>query len=246
MKSLVRPICRVQHASSLYVDSFEKCAAAHFIKPAAPILVLNGNIGGPQNYQTKAFIEHCSKYWDTIFYVPGPLELKNNSAHNMEAMNALAGKYRNVHVMADNTIHLSEYNTTFIGNILHTETNSDFNKDVNTINSALDAHSKTDSKLVVLSHGVPYPELRLPLDRESETPKQAPYPRINSYMNAWICGYTRGGSEYITNDGIVYAYNARGHIAKENDFTGTHGWRRDAYIDIPNNDDLGGEPELIA
>jgi hypothetical protein len=246
MKKVTERVCRVQHTSSLYVDSFEKCAAAHFLRPVAPILVLNGNIGGPQNYQTKAFIEHCSKYWDTVFYVPGPLELKNNAEHNMEVMNALADKYRNVHVMADNTIHLSGYNTTFIGNILRTETNSEFNKDIIAINSALETCAKTDSKLVVLSHGIPYPELRLPLDTESGAPKHTPLPRINSYMNAWICGYSRGGSEYVTNDGVVYAYNARGHIAKDNDFTGTHGWRRDAYIDIPNNDDLGGCPELIA
>jgi len=246
MKSFIHPICRVQHASSLYVDSFEKCAAAHFIKPVAPILVLNGNIGAPQNYQTNAFIDHCAKYWDVVLYVPGPLELKNNAEHNMKAMNALADKYKNVHLMADKTIHLSQYNTTFIGNILRTETKSEFNKDIATINSALDNHAKTDSKLVVLTHGIPHAELRLPLDTESEAQKYVSRPRINSYMNAWICGYSRGGSEYVTNDGIVYAYNARGHIAKDNDFTGTHGWRRDAYIDIPNNDDLGGYPELIA
>jgi len=245
MKSFIRPICRVQHASSLYVDSFEKCSAAHFIKPVAPILVLNGNIGAPQNYQTEAFIGHCAKYWDTVFYVPGPWELKNNAVHNMKGMNALASKYNNVHIMANNTIHLSEYNTTFIGNILRTETKSEFNKDAEQINNALDTHASTNSKLVVLSHGLPYVGLRLPLDTGTETPKHLAIPRINSYMNAWICGYTRGGAEYTASDGAIYAYNARGHIAKDNDFTGTHGWRRDAYVDIPNNEDLGGVPELI-
>ena len=246
MKNYLPRVCRVQHVSSLYVDSFEKCAAAHFLKPVAPILVLNGNIGAPQNYQTNAFIGHCAKYWDTVFYVPGPWELKNNEELNIKEMNVLASKYNNVHVMGNNSVFLSEYNTFFIGNTLRTDTKTEFVKDVNSINNNLNTYATTDSKLVVLSHGLPYKTLVLPIDIETETINNLQTPRINTYMNAWICGYSRGAAEYVSDNGTIYTYNARGHIAKANDFTGAHGWKRDAYIDIPNIDDFGGSPELIA
>jgi hypothetical protein len=164
----------------------------------------------------------------------------------MKALYALASKYNNVHVMENNSVYLSEYNTFFIGNTLRTETKTEFVKDVNSINNTLDTHSTTDSKLVVLSHGLPYKTLLLPIDIETETFNNLQTHRINTYMNAWICGYTRGAAEYVSDNGTVYAYNARGHIAKSNDFTGVHGWKRDAYIDIPNIDHFGGSPDLIA
>lgn len=66
---------RIQYASCLYVDTFEKVVGAHFVKPVAPILVLNGNIGRLSSYQTQAFINHCGRLWQKVIYVPGVYEL---------------------------------------------------------------------------------------------------------------------------------------------------------------------------
>lgn len=66
---------RIQYASCLYVDKFEKVTGAHFVKPVAPILVLNGNIGMLSSYQTAAFLKHCRQLWQSVIYVPGSYEL---------------------------------------------------------------------------------------------------------------------------------------------------------------------------
>jgi len=66
---------RIQYASSLYVDKFPKVVGAHFVRPAAPILVLAGRIGRLDSYQTHAFLAHCSRQWQHIIYVPDEYDL---------------------------------------------------------------------------------------------------------------------------------------------------------------------------
>ena len=72
-------MCRVQYTSGLYVDLFEKTVGVHFVKPVAPILVLNGNIGRPDKIQTYDFIKDCNKKWSTVYYIPGKYELENSN-----------------------------------------------------------------------------------------------------------------------------------------------------------------------
>ena len=72
-------ICRIQYTSGLFVDLFEKTVGVHFVKPVAPILVLNGNIGRPDKKQTYDFIKDCSKKWSTVYYIPGKYEMDNST-----------------------------------------------------------------------------------------------------------------------------------------------------------------------
>jgi hypothetical protein len=84
---------RLQYASNLFVDctlnSFSK-----LVKPAAPHLVLLGNIGRPESPKTFHFLRYCSKHWDNVFWIPGPHELSNPKGARMtiheKAMNARA------------------------------------------------------------------------------------------------------------------------------------------------------------
>ena len=73
---------RLQYASNLFVDctlnSFSK-----LVKPAAPSLVLLGNIGRPESPKTYHFLRYCSKHWDHVFWIPGPHELSNRKGGRM-------------------------------------------------------------------------------------------------------------------------------------------------------------------
>jgi hypothetical protein len=79
---------------------FEKVVGAHFVKPAAGILVLNGNIGKLSSFQTRAFLQHCSRLWKSVIYIPGPYELRESF---------LSESKSNVHYLNNSSVLLNGY-----------------------------------------------------------------------------------------------------------------------------------------
>ena len=208
-------LLRIQYASSLFVDCDEKVVPAHYVKPVAPILVLAGNIGVAK--QADDFLRHCSRLWDQVVFVPGDYELTNNQ----EFMSY--GRYHNVHRLHNDTHYLSEYRAKIIGTPLRTLADKQF---------LFNAFSKTEPGTCVVAVTNKIPDTGVIHSADAGQPPQGDlYPSVN----AWICDYPPGGAKNVIYDnGVLVAYNARGHIAGQNDITGAKGWRRDAFLDVPN------------
>jgi len=209
---------RIQHVSNLYVDAFETSAGAHYVKPVAPILVLNGNIG--RGYQLRQFIQHCARNWDHVLYVPGDYELTHHG-HRIAAeheLDNMVADFPNTQLMTNYCAHIPSANTYFVG----TPYLNIFDKWW--LRDEMDKLVDVEENVVIISSGSPI--------------IKRPNLETTPVADAWLFGGAVGGGHIMGACGSVCAYNARGHIARENDFNGERGWRRDAYIT------LGGRPGL--
>ena len=66
---------RIQYASNLAGFVSLSCR----VKPLAPVLALVGNIGQPRDPGYAHFLENCSRRWQAVFVVAGPIELETAS-----------------------------------------------------------------------------------------------------------------------------------------------------------------------
>lgn len=204
----------IQYASSLFVDKFEKVVSAYLVKPVSPILVLSGNIGKHKSLQTYAFLQHCSRNWDTIVYVPGEYELSDKT---LPVFN-----YPNLYYLNRDTAYIN--GMYFTGTPYLSLKEREWLIDEI---SCLETIKPTAIKVVV-THGIPCLSLLggsyydPDLDNSLE-------PRVD----AWISGFSRGAKTHLYDNGVIAAFNARGPLDGPNDFDGKLGWRRDARITIP-------------
>jgi hypothetical protein len=212
---------RVQYAGSLYVDKLEKDSGLHLVKPVAPILVLTGNIGRADSYQTQHFISHCSHYWNQVVYVPGAYEL--DSPDLVHKTKEMCERHKNVRFLNHNTLVSIPYKTIFMGAPLLNTPNADLDWFKREFTKWTDSHYK----LVNVSSGIPSKAL---LNSDNHVDKDL-YPDVN----AWICGGVLGSKTCVFNNGLVAAYNDRGSIDSANDFDESKGWSREAYIVVPEN-----------
>lgn len=77
-------IIRIQYASNLHLERFEKVVFPQVLKPCARYLALTGNIGkyGARPYHS--FLQWVSERYDHIFYVPGPSEISSITMHTLQ------------------------------------------------------------------------------------------------------------------------------------------------------------------
>jgi len=217
---------RVQYTSSLYVDKFEKTVGAHFVKPAAAVLVLNGNIGKAKNVQTYDFLNHCSRIWKDVLYVPGEYEFGTDSDYfgKIDSMKKVYKSLSNVHVLHNSSIYIPYIDTLFLGT---------FN-DKDWIRSKFIEKNELftkQTKFVALTHYLPDISMIHPNDKKYNISINYDiYPPVN----AWLCGYNRGAHTHTYRNGVICTYNARGPIDGKNDFSQKFGWSRSAYLDIPD------------
>jgi len=212
-------VCRIQYVCGLYVDKFEKNAAAHFVKPAAPILVLNGNIGKPTSIQTFNFLNHCSKIWHAVLYIPGTYELAEEAAPAL--MKSKFQSLSNVHVLNNNTLTLPKYGTTFLGSP----------DDKKWLTEKFIEIRNQNNKIVALTSQIPDINMVHPKDMKGETKPKFLYPQLN----AWICGYPRGAHAYTYANNLTVMYNALGPIDGVNDYGQGYGFNRAATFTVPES-----------
>jgi len=199
--------CRIQYTSGLFVDLFEKTVGVHFVKPCAPILVLNGNIGYPGKVQTRDFLRYCSRSWDTVFYIPGTHELGTKGLDNVGFMRHTVGGLENVFVLHNEAMLHRKSDTLFLG----THDDEDW---VHTWCKNISPVDSNSVKVAVLSFKPPtnYEHITRP--------------------STWIFGNQIGGKQTVYKNGLLTAYNGRGRIDGTNDFTGDKGWSRSAHLNI--------------
>jgi hypothetical protein len=208
---------RIQYASSLYVDCFEKVIPFHLVKPAAPTLVLSGNIGKPSSKQTSDFLRHCSRNWDSVIYVPGSLEL----IEPLSKFNQLNSGLSNVFLLSCNRVKIN--GVVYIGSPL-------ISMDDYVWLTREYGLLRGEQNIVAVTFGIPHINVLHYADTKMLLAnKTTLYPAFN----AWVCGYTRGANQYMFDNGVLVVYNARGRLGGNNDFDGSKGWLRDAVIDIP-------------
>lgn len=206
-------ITKIQYTGSLHVDKFEKTIGIYFVKPVANILILNGNIGNPDNKQTKDFINYCSKLWSQVLYIPGPVELQTYSNINIMKERCITPK--NVHILNNTSIRLN--NVTFIATAY----------DKYWLRKEFEKRKHEAEKIVALTFILPDYNMIHPKDNFTMR-QEAPPPNFN----AWISGYLRGAHTHIYPNNMLSAYNARGPIDGLNDFEQKLGWSRTATLNI--------------
>jgi hypothetical protein len=215
---------RVQYASSLYVDKYEKVIGAHFVRPVAPILVLNGNIGKVDSEQMFHFLQHCSRLYSEVMYVPGSYEIGNGDLDKIiEKMKKNLYVLNNVHVLNNSIAYLEKYNITFLG----TMNDKAWLRDQFTTEKLF---SNEKSRIVAVTHNIPNYKMVHPVDKYNShnSKNYTVYPKLD----AWICGYLRGSYSHTYQNGVRCMYNARGAIDGKNDFNRILGWSRSKYVDL--------------
>jgi hypothetical protein len=222
ISSIAGKRARVQYTSSLYVDKFEKTVGAHFVKPVSSVLVLNGNIGKPQNQQTYDFLNHCSRVWTDVLYVPGEYELAGD-CKQLDIMKKTYKSLENVHVLHNSSYYIKSIDTLFLGGAEKDWLRRKF-VEKTTVHPIA-------TKFVALTSYIPDASMVHPIDKKYNiNTNYDMYPPVN----AWLCGYSRGAFSHTYKNGVVCAYNARGPIDGKNDFNEKFGWSRSAYLDIPD------------
>lgn len=127
-------LCRIQYASDLHLEFYEKQAFPHLLRPSARLLALAGDIGRPDHRLYPAFFEWAHDKWDHIFVVAGNHEFYNKKPyqkwdevppHTMEERldmcRTICSKWSNVHFMEKDEVYLEDYNTAFLGTTLWTK-----------------------------------------------------------------------------------------------------------------------------
>ena len=182
---------RIQFASNLHLQYYEKVPFPLLVKPAARYLALAGNIGEPRTRLWNSFFSYASDHWDRVYFVPGHEEyLKFKNQPMLEIYNDLQdslAKWSNVTCFNPLTpsMYLPKENVAVIGNTHDMRKNIDYF-----------TYQKTP--MVVLTHYMP--SLQLMAQRGLVSP----------YIRAWIYGDTHEavGYQYGT---MICTNNARGY-----------------------------------
>ena len=127
------PLCRIQYASDLHLEHYEKIAFPHLLRPCARILALAGDIGRPDHRLYSSFFEWAHDKWDHIFVVAGNHEFYNTKPYSKwdasppqtmeertEMCRAICSKWPNIHFLEKDDVYLEEYNTAILGTTLWT------------------------------------------------------------------------------------------------------------------------------
>jgi hypothetical protein len=204
---------------------YETGVGNHFVKPVAPILVLNGGIGKPDSVQTRDFLYHCNYSWDKVLYVPGQYEMGSGAVSKLRE---LCLHYKNVRILSNETYVDHPHNTVFMGAPLLKRGDNDMDWLRTEFLKWRDGHYK----IVIATSGVPHKSLlKVPTEKPGSL-----YPDVN----AWLCGHTHGSNYMEFENGVLAAYNARGHMDGPNDMEGHMGWSRTAALTVPENRPIDG------
>ncbi len=129
----MKPVCRIQYASDLHLEHYDKMPFSTILRPNARILALAGDIGRPDKPLYSSFLNWCHDKWDHIFLVAGNHEFYNtklfykweqSAPHTYEERlaqcRAICSQWPNVHFLEKDEVYLEEYNTAFLGTTLWT------------------------------------------------------------------------------------------------------------------------------
>ena len=102
---------RIQVVSNLHLERYAKVCPQLVLKPAAPTLVLAGNVGSPHQRTYRDLLFYCSRNWDRTIVVGGDLE-KSLDPHFSKCITT-SFEFSNVHFLQKS--HLDRAGITFLG-----------------------------------------------------------------------------------------------------------------------------------
>lgn len=131
MKPL-KSLFRIQYASDLHLEHYDKYAFPLIVRPNARYLALAGDIGTPGTAIYTSFMNYVSSNWDRVFYVAGNREYYQPHKRNWqistprtfdethEEIQNTVSKYKNISFLDHNrpSVHLTNENVTIIGSTL--------------------------------------------------------------------------------------------------------------------------------
>lgn len=106
--TMIRRLLRIQYASDLHLEIWDKTPFPPILTPTAPVLALAGDIGRPDRQSYRDFLKYCSANWDHVVVVAGNHELYNSgkpvkfmdtAAERLRACEAIASWFPNVHFL---------------------------------------------------------------------------------------------------------------------------------------------------
>ena len=112
----MKRLLRIQYASNLHLEHYDKVAFQPILKPVAPILALAGNLGEPGRRAYRDLFHYCSRNWDHVFVVAGDQELKHpyrTADDQMAICKAITAEWPNVHFL--NRTRVDREGLTFLG-----------------------------------------------------------------------------------------------------------------------------------
>jgi hypothetical protein len=101
---------RIQYASGLHLERYFKTPFPPILKPMAPILLLAGNIGRPDQRIYRDFLHYCSRSWKHTVVVAGRSELYSREITTMSAERrleqcaAVITEFQNVHFLERDSV----------------------------------------------------------------------------------------------------------------------------------------------
>ena len=116
---------RIQYASDLHLEHFDKVAFQPILKPVAPVLALVGDLGQPGRRAYRDLMHYCSRNWTKVFVVAGNHELyhhEKTADQLMAECKAITDGFPNVHFM--NRTRTEYEGVTFLGATLWTNLTS--------------------------------------------------------------------------------------------------------------------------
>lgn len=122
-------IFRIQYASDLHLEHYDKVAFPLLVKPAARYLALAGDIGNPHSDMYRNFMSYVSKHWEQVFLVAGNHEFYQGHQsiwsktytkslfETQNTINTILSPYKNVHYLHHDSpsVYLSKWNLAILG-----------------------------------------------------------------------------------------------------------------------------------
>jgi hypothetical protein len=109
---------RIQYASDLHLERYDKVPFPPILKPVAPVLALAGDLGHPGRRAYRDLMHYCSRNWAKVFVVAGNHELYSSpriipAETLLERCEATAKEFPNVHFM--NRTRIDYEGVSFLG-----------------------------------------------------------------------------------------------------------------------------------
>jgi len=132
--SALKSLFRIQYASDLHLEHYDKVAFPLLVKPVAKYLALAGDIGTPGTKLYNSFMNYVSSNWSRVFYVPGNREYFQSEKkawqikhprtfdETHDVIKHAVEKYKNITLLDNDhpSVHLTQENVVVIGSTLWT------------------------------------------------------------------------------------------------------------------------------
>jgi hypothetical protein len=102
---------RIQYASDLHIELWQKNTFDETLEPTAPYLVLCGDIATLDSPNLRSFLEYVSERWKYVFYIPGNSEIwsySNSEEVSLNKLRELCSPYRNIKLLYKSSFLLKE------------------------------------------------------------------------------------------------------------------------------------------